>query len=186
MGLVAALAPATARADDPAAPPGPGPGPSASPIRASAGIGGHVGVATTLVTFSSDKTTTIGDQFTLAHPIGIGFKLTDKLAIDFETVVGNPISPKGTTSLTVDPGVVYDIGAVVIGLRVAWGISANTNFGLIPLVHKGVADLGHGATWFVEAAFPTVISAGTSGTGAAAEDKTTFAFNVVFHTGIGF
>jgi hypothetical protein len=176
--VLAVLAPA-ARADEPV----PSPGPSAN---LHPDIGGHIGIATTLVTLGSEKTTTISDQFTLAFPIGIGFKLTDKVALDFETVVGDPVSPKGTTSLTVDPGLVYDMGSVVIGLRVAWAIQANTNFGLIPLVHKGVADVGHGATWFVEAAFPTFISAGTTGTGAAAEDKTTFAFNVVVHTGIGF
>jgi hypothetical protein len=175
MGLMAVLAPAAARADEPA--------PSAN---LHPDVGGHVGIATTLVTLGSEKTTTISDQFTLAFPIGIGFKLTDKVALDFETVVGDPISPKGTTSLTVDPGVVYDMGSVAIGLRVAWAIQANTNFGLIPLVHKGIADVGHGATWFVEAAFPTFISSGTTGTGAAIQDKTTFAFNVVFHTGIGF
>jgi hypothetical protein len=177
MGLMAVLAPAIARADEPG--PAPSTGASLHPD-----IGGHVGIATTLVTLGSDKTTTISDQFTLAFPIGIGFKLTDKVAIDFETVVGNPISPRGITSLTVDPGLVYDMGSVVIGLRLAFGIGGPTNFGLIPLVHKGVSDLGHGATWFVEAAFPTSVSliAGTP----PASDETKFAFNVVFHTGIGF
>src|SRR6185436_19569535 len=103
------------------------------------------------VTVSSEKTTTISDQFTLSYPIGIGFKLGEKTAIDFETVVHVPISPKGTTSLTVDPGIVYDMGSFVVGLRVAWDIQANTNFGVIPLLHKGVAQIGGGANWFVEA-----------------------------------
>jgi len=178
VGSIAVLAPGSARADDP--------NPAAAPTSLHPGVGGHLGVATTLVTAGSDPTRTISDQFTLAFPIGIGFKLSDKLAIDFETVVGNPVSPRGTTSLTVDPGVVYDMGSVVVGLRVAWGIQAATNFGLIPLVHKGIADLGNGATWFVEAAFPTAVSLTTAGTPQVPEDKTTFAFNVVFHTGIGF
>jgi hypothetical protein len=173
MGMVAVLAPASARADEPSPHPG---------------IGGHVGIATPLVTITSDNTTTISDQFTLAHPIGIGFKLNDKLAIDFETVLNNPIHPRGSTSLVVDPGVVYDLGSVVVGLRLAWKVQANTNFGLIPLVHKGIADLGGGATWFIEAAFPSFINATpdvTAGT-TTVDGKLTFEFNVVLHTGIGF
>jgi hypothetical protein len=174
MGIVAVLAPASARAD----------GTSPHP-----GIGGHVGVATPLVTITSDDTTTISDQFTLLHPIGIGFKLSDKAALDFETVLGNPIHPRGSTSLVVDPGIVYDMGSVVVGLRVAWKVQANTNFGLIPLVHKGIVDLGGGANWFIEAAFPSFINASpdtTTGTGTTTSGKTTFEFNVVLHTGIGF
>lgn len=171
IGMMAVLAPVAARADEPTPHPG---------------IGGHVGVATPLVTFSSDKTTSISDQFTLLHPIGIGFKLSDKLAIDFETVLGNPIHPRGSTSLLVDPGVVYNMGSVVIGLRLAWKVQSETNFGLIPLIHKGIFDLGGGATWYVEAAFPTFISAGFDATKTPPADKTTFELNVVLHTGIGF
>src|SRR5262245_17871179 len=46
--------------------------PSAAPAPAgSRPIGAHVGVATPLVTVSKE-TTTIGDQFTVLNPIGIG------------------------------------------------------------------------------------------------------------------
>jgi hypothetical protein len=166
-----ALAATRARAD----------GPSPHP-----GIGGHVGIATMLVTFTNDDTITIADQFTLAYPIGIGLKLGDKAAIDFETVVSDPISPRGTTSLIVDPGILYDLGTVVIGLRVAWRIQSDTNFGLIPLIHKGIVDLGGGASWFVEAAFPTFVAARTDNTQTPPADKTTFDVDVVVHTGIGF
>src|SRR5690242_9004428 len=131
-GLVAAIAPATAHADDAAAPP------AANP---HSGIGGHVGVATPLVFLNSDKTQTIGDQFTLAFPIGIGFKLTDKAAIDFETIVGNPIHPRGGTGLTVDPGIVYDTGSFVLGGRLGFDVGAPTNFKLIPLIHKAIANV---------------------------------------------
>lgn len=135
-------------------------------------VGGHIGVATPLVTVASE-TTTISDQFTLLNPIGIGFKLSDRLAIDFETVVASPISPVGTTGLVVDPGLVYDAGPVALGLRLAFQIGGLANVGLIPLVNKGLVDLG-GATWFVEAAFPTFYS------------DHDVAFNVVLHTGVGF
>ncbi|HEX7843035.1 MAG TPA: hypothetical protein VF469_36430 [Kofleriaceae bacterium] len=174
-GLVAAIAPATAHADDAAAPPA-----AANP---HPGIGGHVGIATPLVFLNSDKTQTIGDQFNLAFPIGIGFKLTDKAAIDFETVVGNPIHSRGTTGLTVDPGIVYDMGTFVVGGRLGFDINAATNFKLIPLIHKAVAPVGAGANWFVEAAFPVTFSFSADAQG---NNKTTAEVDIVFHTGIGF
>lgn len=133
-------------------------------------LGGHIGTATPLVTISS-TTTTIADAFTLLHPIGISLKF-EKVTVDFETVVVNPIEPSGRTGLVIDPGVIYNFGPVAAGLRLAWQ-QADSNFGLIPLVNKGILDIGD-ATWFVEAAFPTFYAAGT------------VQFNTVLHTGVGF
>ena len=57
-GLVAAIAPATAHADDTAAPP-----PAAMPAaNLHPGIGGHVGIALPLVFLNSDKTQSISDK----------------------------------------------------------------------------------------------------------------------------
>lgn len=167
MGALAGLAPAEARADGPGLHPG---------------IGGHVGVAIPLVFIKSDSQT-IGDQFTMAFPIGIGFKISEKAAIDFETVVANPIKPRGTTGFTVDPGIVYDTGAFVLGLRIGWDVNAATNFKAIPLIHKAVADLGGGANWFVEAAFPVTLSFSSGNAGANNNDAE---LDIVFHTGVGF
>ena len=133
-------------------------------------LGGHVGVATPFVTLSSE-TTTIADQFTMLHPIGISVKF-DRVTVDFETVVVNPIDPGGEVGLVIDPGVVYNFGPVAAGLRLAWQ-QAESNFGLIPLVNKGIVDIGE-ATWFVEAAFPTFYT------------DDTIALNMVLHSGIGF
>ena len=83
-----------------------------------------------------------------------------------------PIDPGGRTGLVIDPGVVYNFGPVAAGLRLAWQ-QADSNFGLIPLVNKGILDIGE-ATWFVEAAFPTFY--------ADAGVQT----NLVLHSGIGF
>ncbi len=135
-------------------------------------IGGHIGIATPLVTVSS-KTTTISDQFTILNPIGLGFKLSEHLAVDFEMVVATPIHPTGTTGLVVDPGLIYGFGRVAAGLRLAFQINSDANVGLIPLLNVGLVDFD-GATWFVEAAFPTFYA-----------DKE-LAFNTVLHTGIGF
>jgi hypothetical protein len=135
-------------------------------------IGGHVGVAVPLVTLA-DPVTDISDQFTILTPIGIGFKTSPKLVVDFEMVVASPVDPAGTTGLVVDPGVVYDWGGVATGLRAAFQINSKVNFGLIPLVNVGLADLG-GAKWFVEAAFPTFY---------VPKDVS---LTVVLHTGVGF
>ena len=139
-------------------------------VQAGPRLGGHIGTATPLVTVSK-STTTIADSFTLLHPIGISLKF-EKIVVDFETVVVNPIEPSGRTGLVIDPGVIYNFGPVAAGMRLAWQ-QADSNFGLIPLVNKGVVDIGE-ATWFVEAAFPTFYAGGT------------VQFNTVFHTGVGF
>lgn len=157
-------------------PPLPEPPPQVTPaVEESAAprqVGGHVGIATPFVTFA-DETTTISDQFTLATPIGIGIEVSDRVVVDFETVVQNPVEPDGVTSLVVDPGVVYNAGVVALGLRLAFQINAQSNVGLIPLVNKGLVDLG-GATWFIEAAFPVFYQN---------EDVN---LTIVGHTGIGF
>lgn len=133
-------------------------------------LGGHIGTATPLLTVSK-STTTIADSFTLLHPIGISLKF-EKVVVDFETVVVNPIEPSGRTGLVIDPGVIYNFGPVAAGLRLAWQ-QADSNFGLIPLVNKGIVDIGE-ATWFIEGAFPTFYAGGT------------VQFNTVLHTGVGF
>jgi hypothetical protein len=143
---------------------------------AQARVGGHVGLAVPLVTIPSEgDTTDVGDQFTLVAPIGVTVKLSDRVAIDLETQVANPVDPSGTTALVVAPGVVYNFGPFAAGLRVASEIGADSNVGVIPLVNKGLFPVG-AATWFVEAAFPTFVH-------ATPPDVT---FTAVIHTGFGF
>jgi hypothetical protein len=164
MGLLVAGLPALSAAQPPAeAPPG-------------RRVGGHVGLALPLVFIDEDDTEYVGDRWVIATPIGIGWKLTDRLVVDFETIVQNPVDPSGTTSLVVDPGLIYNFGPFAAGLRIASEIGADANVGLIPLINKGLVDLGGGTTWFVEAAFPTFVHA----------TPPDFTMNIVFHTGIGF
>jgi len=139
-------------------------------------VGGHIGLATPLVTMTSDDDTDISETFVLVAPIGVTVKLTDRFAIDFETQVVNPVDPRGNTALVVAPGAVYDAGPVVLGLRVASAIGAPANVGVIPLIHKGLFPVGSG-TWFLEAAFPLF---------AHSDPDPDFTFDVVIHTGIGF
>jgi hypothetical protein len=151
-------------------------------------VGGHVGVATPLVSISKE-TKSISDQFTLLTPIGVTVKPGGKLAIDFEVVVANPISPVGNTGLVVDPGVVYNWGGFATGLRLAFQTNTSANVGLIPLINVGLADFG-GSAWFIEAAFPTFIQSvlddPTPGNLIPTTHHAQGTFNVVLHTGIGF
>jgi hypothetical protein len=176
LGLSAVLVPARLHAEEVPGPAQQAPAPTAAPSLASSGrgIGGHVGVATPLVTLASN-TRTIADSVTVLNPIGVSVKLNDRVAMDFEVVVATPAHPTGSTGLIIDPGVVYNWGPVATGLRLAWAVGAKTNVGLIPLINRGLVDIGS-ATWFVEAAFPTVLSDGDD----------TLAFNAVLHTGVGF
>jgi hypothetical protein len=136
-------------------------------------VEGHIGVAFPLI-MMDHPTKNIGDQVNIAVPIGIGFKTSEKLVFDFETVVATHVKQGGkATNLTVDPGIVYDLGPFAAGIRVKWDIGAPPNIGLIPLIHRGLVDLG-GATWFIEAAFPTTYVTKNVN------------FDVVLHTGLGF
>lgn len=45
----------------------------------------------------------VGDRWNLAFPIGTGVRLTDEIALDLETVVGNPIRAHGTAGTAIDP-----------------------------------------------------------------------------------
>jgi hypothetical protein len=153
--------------------------PAPAPAAAPRTFGGHVGVATPFVTVAK-TTTTIGDQFTILNPIGLTLKMSPELAVDFEFVIATDVSPAKMTHVIVDPGVIYNWGKFATGLRVAWQIQENANFGLIPLFNLPLVDLG-GATWFAEAAFPTFLRHVDP-----MADNGKLAFNVVLHTGIGF
>lgn len=138
-------------------------------------VGGHVGVATPLLTVA-DETTSIADGFTMLNPIGISVILSKRVVVDFETVVISPVDPAGSPGFIVDPGVVLVWDGFATGLRVAWQIHPNRpTVGLIPLINTGLVDLG-GATWFVEGAFPTFYRS----------EPQDVEFNVVLHTGVGF
>ena len=94
--------------------------------------------------------------------------------VDFEVVVASDVKPWGSTGLTIDPGLIYVGEPVALGLRAKFDVSANANFGLIPLIHKGIVDIGE-ANWFVEAAFPITATRG-EGYALAAVAHTGFAF----------
>ena len=177
--VLAAALPARADTQDAAgaAPPPvvastPTPAPSGGPRM----VGGHVGAAVPVVSFHSvgQSTKTPSDQLTIAVPIGVSVHVSPVLVVDFEVIAASDVKPWGGTGLTIDPGVVYVGLPVALGLRTKFDLSANANFGLIPLVHKGIVDFGE-ANWFVEAAFP-ITAARNAGYSLAAVAHTGFAF----------
>src|SRR5262245_30806215 len=150
----------------------PAPAPASGPRM----VGGHVGAAVPVVSFHSvgKGTQTPSDQFTIAVPIGNGVHVAPLWVIDFEAVVASDVKPWGGTGLTIDPGVVYVGAPVALGLRAKFDVGKPANFGLIPLVHKGIVDIGE-ANWFVEAAFP-ITAMRDNGYSLAAVAHTGFAF----------
>jgi len=173
---LAVVLPARAHAEDAAPPPvvaaTPAPSAPASPRM----VGGHVGAAVPVVRLNSvgKGTVTPSDQFTIAVPIGVSVHVAPVWVVDFEVVAASDVKPWGGTGLTIDPGVVYTALPVALGLRTKFDVGQPANFGLIPLVHKGVVDLGEG-NWFVEAAFPITATRGAG-----------YQLGVVAHTGIAF
>jgi hypothetical protein len=181
VSLGAVLIPVSAMAQDAAAPPMAAlpPGASSTPVmpegtaKTVKAIGGHIGIAVPLL-MVDHPTKNIGNQTNIADPIGVTVKLNDKVAVDFEVIVASHIGQNGAaTTLTIDPGVIYNLGPVAAGLRAKWDIGAPPNIGVIPLINRGIVDLGP-ATWFIEAAFPiTYVNKNVN-------------FDIVLHTGLGF
>lgn len=142
-----------------------------------------------MFTVSTD-TTTIGKDFvTMGVAPGITVRLSEKVAIDYEFVAYTTVDRRGSrTALVVDPGVVYDLGPVVVGLRAAVRISDYSNFGLIPIVNKGF-KIGNVA-WFVELDLPVFFNERAptlSPTGVPSGDASTrTAFTAQLQTGVGF
>lgn len=142
-------------------------------------LGGHIGIATPLLQVNENETNDISDNTVIVNPIGITVKLTERLAVDFETQVISPVDPSGrSSSFVVAPGVVYNLGPAAVGLRLASEIGQPVNVGLIPLVNRGLV-VGDVATWFVEAAFPFFVH-------SQPRADSDFTFDVVIHTGIAF
>jgi hypothetical protein len=177
---LAVTIPVSARAQDAAGAGAPPPVVAAAPTAAAPSgprmVGGHVGAAVPVVSLHSVGKTTMtpSDQLTIAVPIGVSVHVAPVWVVDFEVVVASDVKPWGSTHLTIDPGVVYVGAPVALGLRAKFDVSENANFGLIPLVHKGIVDFGE-ANWFVEAAFPITAARG-AGYALAAVAHTGFAF----------
>lgn len=117
-------------------------------------MGGHLGVALPIVTFST-QTSTIGSDFVaVGLTPGITVHLDEDWAIDFEFIAFNEFkNTPSTAALIVDPGIMRKWAGFVTGLRVATQIGALTNVGLVPVFVLPI-KLSERASYFIEVDVP--------------------------------
>lgn len=103
-------------------------------------LSGHIGVATPIVTYTASNgtsnTTTIGNNFNILFPFGIGVQpQSSPVVFDFE--FDPTINPSTRTdTLTVQPGVIVPLQyGWAVGMRAAFDINQNS-VGFTPLVNK--------------------------------------------------
>ncbi|RKG72196.1 hypothetical protein, partial [Corallococcus terminator] len=150
-------------------------------------IGGHWGLAVPLVSFTDEDTTGIfADFIQVGIAPGITVKLNEKWAVDFEFIAfsrwqfsDNGTPARASTSIVVDPGVVYDFGSFSGGLRTAVQVGEGVpfNLGLVPIINKGF-PITERLKWFVELDLPFFFT-GTPGDGGVS-------FTPLVQTGIAF
>ncbi len=147
-------------------------------------LSGHIGVATPIVTFTgsngTSNTTTIGNNFNILFPFGIGVQpQSSPVVFDFEfdpTI--NPSTRADT--LTVQPGVILPLQyGLAVGMRAAFDINQNS-VGFTPLVHKNFPLFpGSRFSWFLEGDVPVRFLRLSNGA-----DATSVGF--ILHTGLAF
>jgi hypothetical protein len=143
--LLPALAFAQALPADPSAAPPTGEttSPSAAPANPPSSVvvdkqypalGGHLGFALPIATFSTESRV-IGEDFVTAGITpGITVHLDDRWAIDFEFIAFNELkNTPAATTFVVDPGVIRKWDGFVAGLRVATQVGAPSNVGVVPI-----------------------------------------------------
>jgi len=140
-------------------------------------VSGHVGTVVPVAGAGTESSWTAADNFTVGIPIGIGFGVSERVTVDFETVAF--IDPDTRDmDLLIHPGAVLGLGrGYGVGGRFAvhqegraWGVTA--------LANKGFA-ISDAAVWFVEAVVPLRV---VDGQGGSAGYMAAFAV----HTGFGF
>lgn len=98
-------------------------------------LGIHVGIVQPIVTFSSNGTSSLVDNYALGFPVGITYRLSDKLAFDAEFVPF--VNSAGQASLLVHPGMLFGLGSgFTLGTRAAFDVG-QSSFGFTPLINKG-------------------------------------------------
>lgn len=151
------------------------------PAAAQDGIGGHIGFVIPWVTHANGNTTTEFDTFNIGFPIGITVKGQGRTAFDLEFVPNITDTPRQVT-LTVHPGLIWDLGhGVGAGIRAGFDVNS-AEFGFTPLVNKSwpIRDgSGFFKKYFVEAVLPVRFNRPT---GQPSSNPVTFGT----HFGVGF
>lgn len=131
----------------------------ALPGRASGqdNVGGHVGIAFPLFTRAQGNTTTLGNKFVVAFPMGITLKPKREgapLLFDLELVPAVQSAPR-QVNLTVHPGILKPLGHnLVAGMRVAFDVG-QSSWGFTPLIARSFSIRDHeNKHWFAELDMP--------------------------------
>jgi hypothetical protein len=148
-------------------------------------VGGHLGFALPLASWGGGPPTAIGrDFFQLGITPGVTLKLDSHWSIDFEFIAFSRWQ-NGSNSRTIwvaDPGVLYNFGRVVVGLRAAMQIGQTIpfNFGLVPIVVVPF-KISKRVSSFLEFDLPIFIFGGKDALSAATPSITP-----LFQTGFAF
>ncbi len=144
-------------------------------------VGGHIGVVLPLVTHAGGQTTNDpADNFSIGFPFGVTFHGTGRTSLDFEFVPFVNTAPPRNTSLTVHPGVVWDVGHHLgVGVRAAFDVNS-ASYGFTPLVNYSW-PLEHKffKAYFIEGDLPVRFNRPSTG-------PKTNAVTFASHTGIAF
>jgi hypothetical protein len=117
-------------------------------------VGGHFGFVVPMVTRVNGESTTVSDDFKIGFPMGISVKRSgSRMAFDLELVpLINDTNPTSVT-LTVHPGLVWDLGhRLAGGVRAAFDIN-QASWGFTPLLAYGFPQ-ANGTTLFTELDLP--------------------------------
>jgi hypothetical protein len=153
-----------------------------APAKAQTQVGGHIGFVLPLVTSAGGQTTSLADQFSIGFPVGITIKGGGRTAFDLELVPAIHTARPRETTLTVHPGLVWNLGnGFAAGMRAAFDVNS-ASWGFTPLVNKSwPIKSGEGLfkAYFVEAVLPVRFSRPVGG---PMTDPVTFGL----HFGLGF
>jgi hypothetical protein len=148
-------------------------------------MGGHIGFVLPLVTHVGGQTINdTADQFSIGFPVGITVKGSGRMAFDLELVPFINTAPPRQTTLTVHPGLVWNLGhGWGAGGRLAFDVNAS-DWGFTPLVNhswpiRSASEHSFFKTYFIEADLPVRFNRPVN---APATNAVTFAM----HFGLGF
>ena len=141
-------------------------------------VGGHAGVVVPVVTFSDAATTTVGENFVVGFPVGIGVgRAGGRWTFDLELVPLVDPDPQ-SVELLVHPGLVYAAAPrLAVGVRAAFEVDGDV-YGFTPLAAYALTDAG-GVSVFAELDLPVRFA--TDGDGG-----TVSSIAIVPHLGISF
>jgi hypothetical protein len=149
----------------------------------SPALGGHIGFVLPLVTHSGGQTINdTADQFSIGFPIGITVKGSGRMAFDFELDPFINTARPRQNSLTVHPGLVWNVGhGWGVGMRAAFDVNTST-WGFTPLVnHSWPIKREHSffKSYFIEGDLPVRFNRPVNG-------PKTNAVTFAMHFGLGF